>query len=348
MPDRGVALTGRVWDGREDPYDGVVIVGPDGVVAAAGPALAIPEGVRVLRGGWIGPGVVDAHVQLAFGSPADEVRGGLVAVRDLGAPADSARAWQVSDQLEVAVTGPILTAVGGYPSTSWGADGFARFVGSPEQCRAAVRDLVADGVDLVKVALEPAGGLPVPTPQQLRAVVDAAHGAGLAVTAHALTVDMVQRAVDAGVDELAHTPVEVLPAEVVDRVADAGIAVISTLQTFYGAGVGRGAGINAAALVAAGVPLRYGTDLGNGGTRPGVDPRELDRLADAGLGREGALRAATAGSSAAYGLAGRVGDGTIRVGAAARLVLLDADPLVEPSTWMHPLAVITRGQLVPA
>ncbi|HEY5335826.1 MAG TPA: amidohydrolase family protein [Mycobacteriales bacterium] len=346
MPGRGLALIGRVWDGRVDPYDGVVIVGTDGLVAAAGPGLAIPEGVRVLHGGWVGPGIVDAHVHLAFGAPLDELRGGLVAVRDLGAPPAQARAWQASDQLDIAVAGPILTADGGYPSTSWGADGFARFLGSPGECRAAVRDLVGDGVDLVKVALEPAGGLPVPTPQQVRAVVDAAHKAGLAVTAHALTVDMVQRVLDAGVDELAHTPVEVLPASVVDRIADSGLAVISTLQTFYGAGVGHGAGINAAALVAAGVPLRYGTDLGNGGTRPGVDPRELDRLADAGLGRDGALRTATAGSSAAYGLAGRVGDGTIRVGAVARLVLLDADPLVEPSAWMHPLAVVARGDLV--
>lgn len=346
MPGRGLALAGRVWDGRGDAYDGVVIVGTDGTVAAAGPGLAIPEGVRVLRGGWVGPGIVDAHVHLAFGAPADELRGGLVAVRDLGAPPERARAWRATQQLEVAVAGPILTAEGGYPSTSWGADGFARFLRSPEECRAAVRDLVADGVDLVKVALEPAGGLPVPTPQQLRAVVDAAHAAGLAVTAHALTVDMVQRALDAGVDELAHTPVEVLPVAVVDRLADAGVAVISTLQTFYGAGVGRGAGINAAALVAAGVPLRYGTDLGNGGTRPGVDPRELDRLADAGLGRDGALLAATAGSSSAYGLAGRVGDGTIRVGATARLVLLDTDPLVEPSAWTHPLAVVAHGELV--
>ncbi len=68
---------------------------------------------------------------------------------------------------------------------------------------------------------------------------------------------------------------------------------MSTLQTFFSAGVGRVAAENAADLHAAGVPLRYGTDLGNDGTRPGVDPRELDRLADAGMGRLGALRAAT-------------------------------------------------------
>ncbi len=340
---RGVAFAGRVWTGNE-AYDGVVVVGPDGVVAAAGPGLAVPAGVRLLGGAWVGPGIVDAHVHLAFGGPSLELAGGLVAVRDLGAPPADARRWQATDAPQVTAAGPVLTAAGGYPSTSWGAAGFAAFLG--DRPRVTVRDLVADGVDLIKIALEPGGGLPVPAPAALRAVVVAAHEAGVAVTAHALTVAMVERALDAGVDELAHTPVEPLPSALVDRVADAGIAVVSTLQTFYAGGVGGGAGRNAAALHAAGVRLLYGTDLGNGGTRPGVDPRELDRLADAGLGRAGALLAATAGSAGAAGFAGRAGDGTIRVGAPARIVLLDADPLVEPAAWRRPRAVLAAGRLL--
>lgn len=346
---RGVAFAGRVWPGTGEPCEqGVVIVGPDGLIAACGPGLAVPEGVRLLRGGWVGPGVVDAHVHLAFGSPAQALAGGVVAVRDLGAPPGDARRWQGADAPTVAAAGPVLTAAGGYPATSWGAAGFAAFLTDPRSVRGLVRDLVADGVDLLKVALEPGDGLPVPTPAQLRAVIDAAHGCGLAVTAHALTVAMVERALDAGVDELAHTPVEVLPTTVVDRIADAGLPVVSTLQTFYAGGLGRGAGINAAVLHAAGVRLVYGTDLGNAGTRPGVDPRELDRLADAGLGRVGALVAATAGSARAAGLAGRAGDGTIRVGQPARIVLLDGDPLVEPAAWRRPQAVLTDGHLVTA
>jgi imidazolonepropionase-like amidohydrolase len=336
---RGVALVGRIWTGR-DVVAGLVVVGPDGRVAALG-ADRVPEGVRVLHGRWVGPGIVDAHVHLAFGGPAAELAGGLVGVRDLGAP-PTAR-WRDHEVLAVAAVGPLLTARGGYPSTSWGSDGFAAFVS--DDPAPMVRDLVADGVDLVKIALEPGDGLPVPTPGQVRRVVAAAHEAGLAVTCHALSVAMVERALDAGVDELAHTPVEPLPPALVDRIADAGIAVVSTLQCHAGI-PGRGPMRNAAALVAAGVPLRYGTDLGNGGTRPGVDPRELDRLADAGLGREGALRAATAGSAASSGLGGRAGDGTIRVGAPARLVLLDADPLVEPAAWAAPLAVVTAGRVI--
>ncbi|MDQ6648930.1 MAG: hypothetical protein M3Z02_02230, partial [Actinomycetota bacterium] len=97
---RGVALFGRVWPGGAAPAydDGVVVVSPDGLVAAMGPvgSVALPEGVRRLggAGAWVGPGIVDAHVHLAFGSPAQMLRGGVVGVRDLGAPMAMARRWR--------------------------------------------------------------------------------------------------------------------------------------------------------------------------------------------------------------------------------------------------------------
>ncbi|MDQ1712832.1 MAG: hypothetical protein QOE45_2282, partial [Frankiaceae bacterium] len=212
---------------------------------------------------------------------------------------------------------------GGYPSRSWGAGGFAAFVDSPDRARALVADLARDGVDLVKVALEPSGGN-VPSVEEVRAVVEAAHANGLAVTAHALTEEMVLRALEGGVDELCHTPVERLSAATVDRVAASGVPVVSTIQT-----LGRGARRNAKALHEAGVRLVYGTDLGNGGTRTGADDRELERLAETGLGRLGALRAATEGAAAAFGFGGLTG----RLDVGAYAVLLDADPLVDPSTW---------------
>lgn len=354
---RGVALRGAVWTGGAAPaFDGVVVIGPDGRVAALGPTAAIrlPAGVRVLGGPdcWVGPGVVDAHVHLAFGTAEEALRGGVVAVRDLGAPRGDALRWRTGHRRPppgrpcIGVAGPILTAPGGYPSQSWGADGFAAFVANPAAARQAVRNLAGDGVDLVKIALERGTDerWPVPSTAVVRAVVEAAHDAGLRVTAHALTTEMVARAVEAGVDELAHTPVQRLPEELVDRIAAAGIWVVSTLQTFFTGGVGRDAAANAAALHRAGVPLAYGTDLGNAGTRPGADPRELDRLADAGLGRLGALRAATERSSRLIGMRGRTG--TLTRGQAAAVVLLSGDPLVEPGVWRSPRAVLCDGRLL--
>ncbi|MFP5219901.1 MAG: amidohydrolase family protein [Actinomycetes bacterium] len=343
----GVALAGRLWRGGDaEPLDdAVVVVDRNGDVAAAGPATAVhvPDDVRRLVGAWVGPGVVDAHVHLAFADPVELLAGGVVAARDLGAPpalVAELRARSAPPVLRLA--GPLLTAPGGYPTRSWGADGFAVGLHGPEDAAAVVRRLAADGVDVVKVAVEPAGGLPVPTPAELAAVVRAAHDGGLRVTAHALTAAAVERVLDAGVDELAHTPVERLPEPVVHRIAAADVPVVSTLQTLVAQQDDDDApAANARALVTAGVPLVYGSDLDNAGTRPGVDPRELDRLAEAGLGRAGALRAATDGSARLLGLSGRV-----EVGQPAALVLLPADPLEQPEAWRAPLAVLAGGRLL--
>ena len=354
---RGVALRGTVWaGGGTEPYDGVVLIAPDGTIDRIGPPgwIPIPVGVRVIGAGhnWVGPGIIDAHVHLAFGSAEEALSGGVVGVRDLGSPRRDALRLRTGHRRPpartpyIGVAGPMLTATNGYPSRSWGANGFASFLATPAQARLAVRGLAGDGVDVVKVAVErgPDDALPVPSTAVLRAVVEAAHGAGLNVVAHALTVEAVGRVIDAGVDELAHTPVEPLPEALVDRIAAAGVTVISTLQTFFSTGSGRSAAANAAALHRAGVPLVYGTDLGNAGTRTGVDPRELDRLADAGLGRFGALRAATDGAAAVAGM--RLRTGRLEQGRPAAAVLLNGDPLVEPGVWRVPRAVVCDGRLV--
>ena len=363
-PSRGVAFAGTVWlGGDSEPQPGLVIVdGAGRMVDLRADAAGLPADLPVLGGPehWVLPGLVDAHVHLGFdpGAIPDPYgrftvsgeRTGLVGVRDLGAPMAWAAQWRTGHRPArpgspfVAVSGPILTAAGGYPSRSWGAQGYAEFVSSPAQARWVVQRLAAAGVDLVKVALEPGSdGWPVPQPPVVRAIVDAAHGAGLPVVAHAMSPDLVLRAIEAGVDELAHTPTQRLPATLIDRIADSGVSVTSTLQTCYSSGTGREAAANAADLVAAGVRLRYGTDLGNAGTRPGVDPRELDRLAAAGLGRLGALRAATEWAATAPGMRRR--SGRLVIGEQAALVLLPSSPLVEPGVWRTPSAVFVDGRL---
>lgn len=363
-PSRGLAFAGTIWTGgTAEPAPGVLVVdGAGRVVAIRSASAGLPGDLQVFGGPehWVVPGLVDAHVHLGFdpGARPDPygrftVSGqqtGLVGVRDLGAPMAWASHWRTghrpapAGQPLVVVSGPILTSAGGYPSRSWGAGGYAEFVSSPAQARWVVQRLAATGVDLIKLALEPgSAGWPVPEPRVVRAIVDAAHHAGLPVIAHALTAELVSRAIEAGVDELAHTPTERLPATLIERIASSGVSVTSTLQTFFAAGSGRDAAANAADLVSAGVLLRYGTDLGNAGTRPGVDPRELDRLAAAGLGRLGALRAATEHSAGAAGMRRRTG--RLVVGEQAALVLLPSSPLVEPGVWRTPGAVFVDGRL---
>ena len=367
---RGYALLGAVWPGGGgEAAPGAAIVGPTGRLERllSGGADAVraqlPRELAVLggRGAWIGPALIDAHVHLSVApgathrDPLAAIGPGLGAVRDLGAPADAAARLQRASRgaalrrrgpgPHVAVAGPMLTATGGYPSTTWGAGlGVSSPVVSPAQARLVVRSLAARGVDLIKVALEP-GSTDLPTPSRaiVRSIVEAAHEAGLPVVAHALRARMVVRALDCGVDELAHTPTERLDDALIERLVGAGVGVVSTLQTFFSEGEGADAAANAAALVRAGGILRYGTDLGNTGTVTGVDPRELDRLAHAGLGRLGALRAATEGAAGAVGM--NAGRGRLIEGEPASLVLLDGDPLVEPTLWRVPLATVIGADL---
>jgi imidazolonepropionase-like amidohydrolase len=367
-PSRGVAFAGTVWvGGSAAPRPGTVVIDSGGRVASISydERPDLPRELLVLGGDshWVVPGIVDAHVHLGVDPAVDPAqRGttvrvgvsglntGLVGVRDLGAPLRWAGQWQTGRQRPfpgspfVAVSGPILTAPGGYPSRSWGAGGYAEFVRTTVHARSVVRQLASEGVDLIKVALEPgSAGWPVPAPNVTSAIVNTAHEVGLPAVAHALTADLVIRALDAGVDELVHTPTERLSPTLIERIAGSGTSVVSTLQTFFFGDEGRIAAENAADLVAAGAVLRYGTDLGNAGTRPGVDPRELDRLADTGLGRLGALRAATQLSAAAPGMRSRTG--LIEVGQPAALVLLPFSPLAEPGVWRTPAAVYADGRL---
>ena len=311
----GICLRGPLWLDPATSYaDGRIRIDAAGIVTAAGPAGDVdPAGAEEVAVGWVGPGLVDAHVHLGFGDPDHVLRHGVVAVRDLGAPPAEAARYRRLAAPRVEVAGPLLTAPGGYPSKSWGAGGYAAFVDDPDQVERLVAGLCTQ-VDVVKLALEPSGG-PVPSAAVAAAVVRVAHANGREVTCHALTVEMVELALDAGVDELAHTPTERLPDEVVARLASDNVRVVSTLQTFVAGGVGDGALDNARRLVAAGVELRYGTDLGNGGTRPGADPREL-RLLDreVGLGRSGAIEAATR---------------PIVVGEPAAVVGLSGDPVAD-------------------
>lgn len=330
LPDGGL-LDGGLLD---HDVDTVVVLDAHGRIEWAGPAAAAPAGdARPSAGGpasRLGPGLADAHVHLAFGSAADVVAGSVVDARDLGAPLDLVPQWAARPSgLSVTFAGEILTAPGGYPSRSWGADGFARFAATPREAMSGVDAVVEAGASVVKLAFEPRGG-PVLAADVAAAAVERAHHHGVGVVAHALTAAMVERALQVGVDELAHTPTERLPDHLVCRLAASGVTVVSTLATFVASGEAAGALANARALVAAGIPLRYGTDLGNTATTPGADPRELELLAAAGLGVEGALAAAVAP------LTGDAGD--------LRLAVLDADPRTTPDTWRRPVAVVAGGR----
>ena len=96
---------------------------------------------------------------------------------------------------------------------------------------------------------------------------------------------MAERAIEVGLDALAHTPfTERLAPRAITQAAAGGQRWISTLDIHRDDPVGAEiAAANLGAFTRAGGRVLYGTDLGNGDLPVGVNRRELETLHAAGL-----------------------------------------------------------------
>lgn len=284
-----------------------------------------------VSGAFVVPAFIDSHVHFSFWPVGEEhADGGIAAAVDLAAPIGALGA-QLPGYPRTIGSGPMITAIGGYPTQSWGSDGYGLQVSGPEQARDAVEQLARAGAHLIKVPIEEPGL----SDASLVAIVQAAHAHHLVVVAHALDDAGALRAATAGIDGLAHTPVEPLSEAVIARWAGPEHFVISTLRAF-GSLAAPG---NLRALRAAGVTVLYGTDLGN--TRQvGIDPVEVSLLLSAGLDGAAVLDAATRAPAARFGLSDL---GEIAVGREASFLLLDADPLADPLALSKPREVWIAG-----
>jgi imidazolonepropionase-like amidohydrolase len=310
-------------------------------VMYAGPAGGAPEADADLAGDWfLMPGVVDHHVHIRLSDPRAVLEGGVTAVRDLGwAPdevfplADISQATDF-DGPAIAAVGPFITAVGGYPSRAgWCAPGGWIEVQGPEEAAAAVERIAASDPAAIKVALNADAG-PTLTDSELLAVCDAAHSRDLRVTAHVQGSGQTERALGAGVDELAHTPwTERLGADLVAAVARR-MTVCSTLDIqSYGRRTPQleVAIDNLRRFAETGGRVRYGTDLGNGPIPPGIHVREALHLAAAGLSAEAVL----------ITMAGW----RLREGAPGDLLALGGNPLDDLRALDDVRVVIRAGQV---
>jgi imidazolonepropionase-like amidohydrolase len=298
-----------VFDGTRYLDGTRTVVVSRGRIAAVERSPVATTGAERRSGGVLLPGFVDAHVHLSFSRAADVAAGGVTSVLDLGEPL--AYAFSPHAPLRYRAAGPLLTAPGGYPTRSWGANGYGLEVRDAKTARDAVAMLADRGAAIIKVAIEPGAG-PVLEAPTLRAIVEGARARKLRVAAHALDAGSVRTALLAGIDVLAHTPVERLPDSLSAELGASGTTVISTVKAF---GARASTKENLAALASAGCAVVYGTDLGNDGIRPGIDTEELEILEDALGGREAALAAATSRAGELAGAGGR-----IAVGSAADLI----------------------------
>lgn len=307
----------------------------------------IPEGaeVRDCDGLTLLPGFIDAHVHLGFYRPEEVLAGGLTTVRDLGWDPKLSLAWQEASRQSpwqrtaqtsyrgpfVLAAGPMFTVAGGYPLLAgWAPPGTGR-VFQP----GAVKEIAEAGASVIKVTLEPRAG-PTLDLDNLKQLVDEAHQADLKVTAHISSVAELEKALEAGVDELSHLIFDSaeVPQPLLKRMAEQ-VTVVPTLRV----NPHEARLQNLGRFYKAGGRILYGTDLGNGG-RAGIDVEELQLMQKAGMSPEDILRSATVVGADYLGLKDR---GRIEAGAFADLLLVDGDPLKDFEVLRRPVMVIREG-----
>ena len=345
MDQTAVIEGGTVLVGRDlTPVPGSVVI-EEGRIAEAGRGVRGPKRAeRVDASGMLVlPGFIDSHVHIGLFSPVDIVRNGVTTVRDLAWPADvifelveRSRADDFDGPTTLAA-GPMLTAPGGYPTrAAWAPPGTGLEVATPGAGRSAVADLARAGACVVKIALNPEVG-PVLDESTLTAIVDAAHDWGLNVTGHISGIDELLKALRAGIDELAHMLMseERIPDDVIRRMVTQDVVVVPTLSCRFGSD-GETAGENLARFVRSGGTVVYGTDLGNEGPRPGIDPREVEAMGAAGMSARNVIASATVRSAAWLGLRNT---GAIEPGA-------DADLVCVPETALRSVSELSRVEMV--
>jgi imidazolonepropionase-like amidohydrolase len=339
-----------VFDGSGIHQGYSVVVG-GGHIAAVGVATAIdlPDRCQVVPGSGrtLLPGFIDAHVHLGLCRPRRVLAGGVTTCRDLGWP--ERRIFALRDILGadpasgpcLLAAGPIITAPGGYPSRAgWGPRGTAREVGSDHEAAGAVRDLAARGAAVIKIAQEPRSG-PCLDAGVVQAIVQAAHGAGLRVTSHLGSLEELDVALAAGVDELAHGlwSNEEISSSQLDRMIAAGMTVVPTLHIDPSAVRIE----NLRRFLDAGGRVIYGTDMGNSGPPQGIDVAELTLMVRAGMTPLAVLASGTSRAASYLGLQTR---GRIAVGAVADLVVVDGDPSEDLAVLARPSMVMREGRVV--
>lgn len=361
-------VNARIFDGiRRQRWTSVRFTG--GVIVGLSEVSLAQDGDTIIDAehGTLLPGLIDSHVHLVPGALEQSLTFGVTTVLDMfSRPDDAASARATADsRLDVAdirSAGFGATAPGGHPSTMYAPIPTLTEASQAEQF---VVERIAEGSSYLKIISGVASLWPALHSTTIAALVSAAHDRGLLTVAHVSSVAGVDQVLPAGVDVIAHVPMDAeLSDSLVRMIAEAGIAVVPTLSTIENTidGAGGEAVANdqrlarylgerslreltavasarrvmppysraenaVARLSQAGVTILAGTDAPNPGTFFGASlHRELELLVRCGLTTEQALAAATSEPARVFGLDDR---GRIAVGLRADLLLLEADPLTE-------------------
>jgi enamidase len=226
--DALVVRNGTVIDGTGAPsiVDGIVVVQGDRI-AAIGEATSfrISGGATVIdaAGGTILPGIIDSHTHSTHDASVRRtfLVDGVTSVCNLGTSLERLTLFENDSVADGPAArgfwaGPIITAPGGYPGPVYGTQ-FSYEVGSTEEARAAVTDLLERGASMIKIALapgDPRDPWPVLDVDHVEAIVEEAHARNVPVRAHVFEPFLVADIVlPAGIDVIEHQRFPILSQE---------------------------------------------------------------------------------------------------------------------------------------
>ncbi len=235
-----------------------------------------------------------------------------------------------------------------------------------DDCRRLVREQIQRGADIIKIVAtgavlsDMAAGVGQQfTADELKAIVDTAHGLGRKVTAHAHGADGINAALAAGIDSIEHG--SFLDAKSIELLKAGGAYLVPTLLA--GETVKRWAmdpdgflspQSRAKALQVgpkmvdatrrarqAGVKIAFGTDAS---VAPhGTNAGEFGLMLQAGFTPLGAIQAATVNAADHLGLSGEVG--SLAPGKAADLIAVHGDPLQDIAELQRVHFVMRAGRI---
>ena len=238
----------------------------------------------------------------------------------------------------------------------------AQLVDGPVEARKAARQQLEHGADWIKVYMthrswvDKEGKLvsqPTLTVEELKAIVDEAHGWQKKVACHAYNGIGLQRALDGGCDSIEHG-LEITDAQIA-QMQRQGTWYCPTISPYYGdwapADTPEGKRDRARAAVheisfkkalQAHLKIVYGTDIGG---MPWTEPmaQEFRQMVRLGMPPMDAIQSATSRAAEMLDMKGKIG--VIATGAYAEVIAVSGDPLRDVGELEHVRFVMHNGSI---
>jgi imidazolonepropionase-like amidohydrolase len=353
-----VLVNGRLINGTgADPIPNAVIIIKDGHIATVGSHddVEIPDGAQVIDvgGGTILPGFINAHVHDSFEEEnlIAWAQGGVTTVRDeqihSDLPLDEVMAlrddWNSDPHSARLISaGYMLTVPGGYGKMP---------VTSPADTRQTVLDELAAGVDLIKLSMEDgyAGtrGLPKLSDEELDAIISTAHEQGALVSGHVTQAKYLEILVEAGVDDIAHIPYDLVSTDAWQQMVAKNIYMTPTFTVYRNFNAPVSVCVNNLRnFITLGGKVALGNDYGGGPGEfeLGIPMYEIEKMSEAGMTPMQIIVASTLNAAHVSGIEEQLG--TLEAGKIADVLVLRGDPLKDLEALKDIQLVIHEGIII--